>query len=191
MTPGENILLVGAGGHAKGLVEIIIARGAELIGHTGPEPSEWLQAPYLGEDEAIQPDQGHIVLGFGAVTPENLQKRLEKLEQLVGDGFTLPPVVSPHAIISPSAEIGDGCHILPGALIHAASSLGPGVIVNSRAVIEHDCHIGAGSHVAPGAIILGDCRIGQACMIGAGAVILPGAEVPDQTLIAANSRFGA
>lgn len=191
MRPGDKILLVGAGGHAKGLVEIITARGAELIGHTGPEPSDWLQAPYLGEDEAITPDQGGIVLGFGAVTTAALAKRLEKLETLADAGFALPPVVSPHAIISPSAEIGDGTHILPGALLHAASSLGQGAIVNSRAIIEHDCQIGPGSHIAPGAIILGGCKIGRACMIGAGAVILPGMEIPDETLIAANSRFGA
>ena len=187
----QPIILIGAGGHAKGIVEIIENGPYSLAGYTGPAESDWLQSPYLGEDGTIKSEMGAIALGFGAVKPKGLKRRLNLLENFCAAGFATPPIISNKAIVSPSAEIGNGCHILPGALINAAGRIGTGCIVNSGAIIEHDAEIGDGSHIAPGAIVLGNAAIGGCCMIGAGAVILPGTRVPDETLIAANTRYGA
>ncbi|RED46171.1 hypothetical protein [Aestuariispira insulae] len=189
--PGDNIILFGAGGHAKGLVEIITTHGGKIAGYTGPEKSHWLDAPWLGGDDQAVPEMGPLVLGFGAVTPAALATRLNLLEKFRFRGFTAPAVISPDAIISPSATLGAGSQILPGAIIHAQATIGDGAIINSGAIVEHDVQIADGAHVAPGAIILGGAMIGKHAMIGAGAVILPGAEVAPETLIAANTRFGA
>lgn len=189
--PGDKIILIGAGGHAKGLVEIITAHCGMIAGYTGPEESPWLDAPWLGNDDQAMPEMGGLALGFGAVTPTALATRLTLLEKLSLRGFDAPPVISPDAIMSPSATIGAGSQILPGAIIHAQAMIGDGVIINSGAIVEHDARIADGAHVAPGAIILGGATIGKHAMIGAGAVILPGAEVAPETLIAANTRFGA
>lgn len=62
-------------------------------------------------------------------------------------------MISPHAMVSPHALLGDGCDVAAGAII------GDHVVLGGRV------RIGAG------AVLQGHCRIGDACELGAGAVL--------------------
>ena len=186
-----NVLLVGAGGHAKAVYEAVVAAGDSVTAYADVRPAGWLATHRCLDDQAAdreEPDTA-VVIGIGGVTPEGLRARLVVLDRHVQRGRAAPTVMHRTACVSPTAALGPGVTVLAGAVVQPSAEIGRGAIVNTRAVVEHDSTIGAGSHVAPGAVVLGDCVIGECVMIGAGAVVLPGSAVPDDTLIPALSRY--
>ena len=186
-----NVVLVGAGGHAKALVEATMARGGRIAVYVAPSPAEWLDAPRETSDDAVTPAAGMMLLGIGGTNPKELERRLALFDRYLARGFKADPLVHPAAWVSSSAKLESGAVVLAGAVVQPNVTIGRGVIVNSGAIVEHDSSVGDGSHIAPGAIVLGGCAVGRCCMVGAGAVILPGVNVPDQTLVAAGTRRGA
>lgn len=181
--------LIGAGGHAKSVVDILLALLLELDCYVSPRSEAWLNVRHLVDESPLAGTGLAVAMGLGGVEPAQLERRLVLLDGLLRSGLAAPPLVHPSATISPSATLGAGVIVMPGAIVNANARLDRGVIVNSRAVVEHDAEIGAGSHVAPGAIVLGAARLGQSCMIGASAVILQSAAVPDQGFVRAVSLY--
>ncbi len=186
-----NLLLVGAGGHAKAVCEAIAAAGDTVTAYADPNSAEWLDARQIADDATADAFDGQagIVVGIGGIDPAGLRRRLAVLDRYLDAGRAAQPVLHAAASVSRSADLGAGTIVLAGAVVQPVATLGRGAIVNSQALLEHDCTLGAGSHVAPGAMVLGDCTIGDCVMIGAGAVVLPASTVPDDTMIPAMSRF--
>jgi sugar O-acyltransferase (sialic acid O-acetyltransferase NeuD family) len=185
-----DVVLIGAGGHAKAIVEIIRARGDRLVGYLDPKPSTWLDAPHFPPAAGFDDRRASIVIGFGAVSPEHLQHRLNVLDEWINRGFAAPAVVHASAAVSNSARLEPGVTILAKAVVQPNAVVGRGAIVNTGAIIEHDTVIGAGTHVAPGAIVLGDVKVGACAMIGAGAVVLQQSKIPPGTLVKATQLAG-
>lgn len=185
-----RFILLGAGGHAKALVEILTARGDTVDIYVDPKQCGWLDARHVVDESTVGPGDGSLVIGVGAVTPADLRRRLEMLDRHLSRSFVAAPVVHPAAYVSPGAVLEPGVVVLAGAIIQPGAAVGRGAIVNTGAMVEHDTTIGAGCHIAPGAIVLGDCDIGCCCMIGAGAVILQSCSTPPDTLVPALTRIG-
>jgi sugar O-acyltransferase (sialic acid O-acetyltransferase NeuD family) len=183
-----SIILIGAGGHARMIVDILKASGKSVDVVFDPLKPLWLNVEHRTDETTIDRDSS-IVMGLGGTTPTRLKDRLTTLRGLIARGCEAPLVSHPSAIVSPSTKIGQGVQIAPGAIINAGATLEDGVIINTNAVVEHGAFIGAGSHLAPGAIVLAEAKIGSACMIGASAVILPRTHVEDGTLVPALTRF--
>jgi sugar O-acyltransferase (sialic acid O-acetyltransferase NeuD family) len=184
------VILVGAGGHAKAIVETLRDMGTFIAAYIDPKPAPWLDARQVVKDQEVVPQDGDIVLGMGAVDPAGLCRRLKLLDSYLARGFVAQPVVHRAAHVSADAILEAGVVVLAGAVIQPGAIVGRGSIVNTGAIVEHDSLIGMGTHVAPGAVVLGDCRVGECSMIGAGAVLLQACSVPEETLISALTRIG-
>jgi len=184
-----RMVLVGAGGHARALVETIRSRGDEIAVYVDARGADWLGAPRKASDDEVRPQDGDIVVGIGGMAPDELVRRLALFADYRRRGFGSDALVHPTAWVSATARLGAGSVVLAGAVVQPAVTIGEAVIINTGAIVEHDSVVGDGTHVAPGAIVLGHCRIGCCCMIGAGSVILPGTEVPDHTLVGATTRW--
>lgn len=188
-----KVLLIGAGGHARVVLDALASTGFTLFAYVDPRPSPWLDAPRRANDEAVAdvaPEIG-VALGLGGTTPGQLGRRLELLLRYLAAGRAAPGIVHPRAIVAPSVTIGKGAQIMAGAIVHGGVTLGDAAIINTGAIVEHDSTIGAGTHVAPGAIVLGGVRIGANAMIGSGAILLPGATVAGRSLVPAGSVYGS
>ena len=61
----------------------------------------------------------------------------------------MPTFIHETAIVSPQAEIGEGCHIGPFCTIGAEVSLGAGVRLDSHVVVDGPTSIGDETHVFP------------------------------------------
>ena len=186
-------MLVGAGGHARALVDALAARGVAVAAYVDRAPCAWLPGVrrFESDDLPVGMDAEGFVLGIGAVNPDGLVRRLGLFRRYLARGWKAPPVVHTASVVSASAALGDGSHILAAAVVQPGAAIGAAAIVNTGAIIEHDSTVGEGAHVAPGAIVLGGCNIGDCAMIGAGAVVLQGASVPERALVPANTRFPA
>jgi sugar O-acyltransferase (sialic acid O-acetyltransferase NeuD family) len=190
VTLAAAYLLIGAGGHAKAVVEAGRASFGDPTAYVDPNPADWLAVAQIRSDLDVKESNLPVIIGVGGVCTAELVKRLELLDEYLARGHFAPVVVHPYAYVSHSARLESGTIVLAGAIIQPAVAIGRGVIVNTRAVIEHDSTIGDGAHVAPGAVVLGGCRVGRCAMIGANAVVLPGTSVADEALVPAMTRHG-
>jgi sugar O-acyltransferase (sialic acid O-acetyltransferase NeuD family) len=188
-----GLVLVGAGGHARALVEALTARRVAVAAYVDRAACAWLPGVprYETDDASASHRADGFVLGVGSVTPDGLARRLDLFRRYAARGWSAPPVVHPAAVVSASAVLGAGSHVLAAAVVQPGAAIGAAAIVNTGAIVEHDSSVGEGAHVAPGAIVLGGVRVGACAMIGAGAVVLQGAAVPERTLVPANTRFPA
>ena len=183
------VVVIGAGGHAKVVIELIRAQGLyNVMGCTDREPQrrDVVGAPILGSDDVL-PDlyaQGvrHCFIALG----DNALRR-KVAARVTSLGFQLVNAISPKAVVSPSARIGRGVAVMGGAVINADATIGDLAIVNTRAAIDHDCQIGEAAHVAPRAALAGSVRIGPLAFVGAGATIVPGVSVGESTVVGAGA----
>jgi UDP-perosamine 4-acetyltransferase len=182
-----KVVIVGAGGHAKALVEGLTARGARIVAYVDPQPASWLDARHCTSDDEFDDREAVVVIGIGGTKPEELARRCGIAKTWRERGFGLPAVVHPTAIVSTMVRLEAAAQIMAGAIIQPGAVVGGMAIINTGAIIEHDAHIGEGTHVAPGAVVLGAAKVGKSAMIGANAVVLPGADVPDGALVRAAS----
>jgi sugar O-acyltransferase (sialic acid O-acetyltransferase NeuD family) len=188
--PVTDFLLLGAGGHAKSVVEIRKTAGDRLTAYIDPAPCPWLtEVRHIARDAEADPADGPVVLGLGGVTIALLAARRQLVEAYCARGFRLLAAVHSGALVSPSATVGEGAHVLAGAIVQPGAVIGRAAIVNAGSLVEHDAVIAEGAHIAPGARVLGGARIGAGAMIGAGAVVLPYTEVQAEALVPANAVY--
>lgn len=182
------VLVLGAGGHCKVVLDVLGAAGCHPIGILDPNPpsSSILGVPLLGGDQEAPRllEQGcrHAFVAIGAN-----QVRHRKGLWLRDLGFDIVTAVHPTATVSPSATIGAGTIVMPHAVVNADAKVGAFVIVNTCAIVEHDCVVGDAAHVAPGSVIGGNVTLGQEVLFGIGAVARPLIRVGDKTVVGAGS----
>ena len=190
-TTSTGLILLGAGGHATVLAEILQTAAPPLLGLCAPRPpAPGLLAalPYLGDDEAAErhaPDTVRLVNGLGSSA--GTTARAEIFHRFREAGYHFAGVHHPSAIISPSAHTGEGLQALAGCLINSEARLGDNVLINSHAVVEHHCEIGDHGHIASGAVLCGDCRLEPGVHMGAGAVVKQGVRIGTGAVIAAGA----
>lgn len=205
MTEATRVIGLGAGGHAKVVLEALAAIGGFAVaGLLDPQRALWgtevLGVPVLGDDEELRGQYDGVTkafIGLGGAADTRPRRRL--YESAREHGFDVVDVVHPAATVSPSARLGHGVTVLAGAVVNAGAELGENVLVNTGAVVEHDCRIGshvhvasraclasgvevdAGAHVGAGATVRQGSRIGAGAVVGVGAVVVrdvdPGAVV--------------
>jgi UDP-perosamine 4-acetyltransferase len=185
---------IGAGGHAKAIIDTIQEMGGvEIVGLTDTRPdlrgSVVLGVPVLGGDELLTSLRaqgvGLAFIGIGGIRTNEPRARL--YERALELGFAILNAIHPRASVARSASVGDGVAILAGSVVGASASLGRNVIINSGAVVEHDCVIGDHVHVGPGAAISGGVRLGQLVHIGTGASIRQSVTIGERAVVGAGA----
>lgn len=184
-----SVVLLGAGGHAKVIIEAIRAAGfGEIVGLVDPSPPGpvVLGLPVLGGDDVLprlrEEGMEAVVLALGGNALR--QKMGERMRQL---GFRLPVVVHPSALVSPSASLGDGAVIMARAVVGTEASVGDFAIINTSASIDHDNVIGDAAHVAPGCALAGNVRVGARALVGVGSAVRPGVQIGEDAVVGAGS----
>jgi UDP-perosamine 4-acetyltransferase len=183
----QRVLIVGASGHAKVIIDILGERlEFEIAGCTSADPGvrELLGIPVLGPD-AILPEvfQSGITNAFVAVGDNRARFRLLRL--VTDLGFTLINAISPRAAISRRARLGAGIAVMPGAAINVDTVVEDGAIVNTGATVDHDCRIGRCAHIAPGANLAGRVTVGEGSFLGIGSRVIPGCAIGAWTTVGA------
>jgi sugar O-acyltransferase (sialic acid O-acetyltransferase NeuD family) len=172
-----DIVMIGAGGHARVLFDALSARRTDIVGYVSPDetPATGIMSglPRLGGDSELMgrgPDGVVLVNGIG--TTGNPARRRSTFEAYRKSGFTFTAVVHPSAVIASDAVLGEGAQIMAGAVLQTGVRIGVNAIVNTGAIIEHDTAIGDHVHVAPRACLAGGVTVREAAHIGAGATVI-------------------
>lgn len=185
----EAVVVIGSGGHAKVVIELLRAEGKyQILGCTGLAETGFVlgDIPVLGTDTVLPAVLAKGVRNaFVAIGDNHLRLRL--LAQVSEMGFELINAVSPNAVVSPSATLGRGIAIMAGAVINASAQIGDGAIINTNAGVDHDCRIGNGAHIGPGSALAGNVKVERESFLGIGTCVLPGVRIGNRVIIAAGS----
>lgn len=182
----QEIIVVGAGGHAKVCIELLRAMDERVAYCVGGNDSDerCLDVPVLkGDDNLDRLSREGYRRVFIAIGSNRLRDRLAALALSLG--YTLVNAVSPRASISPSAKIGSGVAIMAGAVINADANIGDLAIINTGATIDHDCRIGRAAHIAPQSALAGNVVVGDYAFLGIGTKVIPEVVIGEQAVIGA------
>ena len=189
----KPLLLIGCGGHARSVIDLIEAEGKwqiqGLVGLPDQVGSNTLGYPVIGTDadlSSLRSVYAAAVLAIGQLPdPAPRQRLASHLDQL---GFNSPVLISPHAVVSRYARLGAGSVVGHGAIVNAGATVGAHCIINTGALIEHDAQVGDHCHVSTGALVNGDVHLGNGCFIGSGAMLREGLQLPAGSVISAGKR---
>ncbi len=187
-TMNRELLVYGASGHAKVVIDIVEQQGVYKIAgllDDAPERQEREFFGYrvLGGQEVLdKPQRCSILIAVG---DNKARKKLQERAKALG----YKPVVATHpsARVARDVSVGPGTVIMAQVAINSGTIIGEGVIVNTGATIDHDCRIGDFAHISPGAHLAGNVTVGALTHIGIGACAIPGVRIGERTLIGAGA----
>ncbi|MDD2363023.1 MAG: acetyltransferase [Oscillospiraceae bacterium] len=183
----KPVIILGAGGHAKVIADIIIKSGGQVAGFLDDHiaaGTQILDFPILGRIFDLEQycEAYSFVIGIGS---NEVRKKIDSNYKV--SWYT---AVHPTASIALGAKIGEGTVIMANAVINSSAVVGRHCIINSGAIVEHDCtvldyvhlspntaiggmvQIGEGTHIGIGATVMNDINICGDCVVGVGAVII-------------------
>ena len=184
----ERVVVIGGGGHAKVLVDILEhSVDIEITGFVSMDEHETLYGyPRLGNDDALPAIFDSGVRSALVAIGDNRRRKVA-IDMLRKRGFKLINAISPAAVVSKYVRAGEGIAVLPGAVVNAGAHLEDGVIVNTNASVDHDCSVGKCVHVAPGANVAGCVRLEEGVLLGAGSSVIPGVTIGSWTIVGAGA----
>jgi sugar O-acyltransferase (sialic acid O-acetyltransferase NeuD family) len=185
-----EVLLLGAGGHAAVLAEMLADLGVGIRAVVAPSTDVHrllVHLPVVTDEAVLAGELGDLPLVNGVGSVPGTVARRELYERYTSRGFRFLPVVSPRATVARSVLIGDGAQVMAGAVIQPGARVGPDAIVNTGALVDHDCVIGAHAHVAPGATLSGGVQVGERAHIGTGAQAVQGVVIGADAVLGAGA----
>ncbi|GAB4249966.1 MAG: acetyltransferase [Thermoleophilia bacterium] len=182
----KRIVIVGAGGHGREVLGIFLDRGeGRLIAGFCDDRRDTHgtyvdDKPVLGDLQWLcdRADTYRAIIAIG-----NNARRRELASRLEAAGVEFASAISPHAVISPFAIIGDGAMVCAKSVVNSGARIGRHAIVNVAATVSHDCRVGDYSHLACGVRLAGAALVGVECDLGTGAVVNPQTTVGDRAVV--------
>lgn len=190
----KPLLIIGAGGHASVLVDILREQNRDIIGIVSPEIDRSRKVfqgvchyPYDDDALRFKPDAILLVNGIGSLPKSNLRSKI--YDKFVKLGFQFASVIASDAKISDFAELCHGVQVMHGAIIQAGTIIGENTIINTGAIIDHDGDIGLNNHIAPGVTLSGQVQTKENVHIGTGASVIQSVLIGKNTVIGAGSTI--
>lgn len=186
----QHVVIVGAGGHALVVADILLrARDAGAavlpIGCVDDDPAlhhqRVLGLPVLG-GIANLPELAYDAL---VVAIGDNATRCRVYVQLEARGVQFVVARHPSASIAPDVAIGPGSVICAGVVVNPGTTVGKNVILNTSCSVDHQNHLGDHVHVAPGGHTGGGVQIDEGAFIGMGATIMPNRHVGAWSVVGA------
>lgn len=176
-TGAAPILIVGAGGHGRGILEILVAAGQGecVVGFLDDGLGSEHRVgglPVVGTvaSAASWSAKGAVFL-LGVGEPLVRRTVARKLDAL---GAAFASAVHPRATLYREVEVGPGAVVAAGVVVAAKTTLGPHSLLNLNATVGHDCRLEAFATVAPGANLGGFVHMAEAAFVGLNGTVVPG-----------------
>jgi sugar O-acyltransferase (sialic acid O-acetyltransferase NeuD family) len=188
----KELIVVGAGGHAKSCIDIVESVGeysiAQIIGQESELGLSLLGHTILHTDSdlaKLRHKYEYAFIAVGQIESPETRKRLH--QTLSALGYKLPTIFSKSAVVSRYAKVGFGSIVMNGTILNADCVIGENVILNSGSIIEHDAFVGDYCHVSTRVTINGGARIGGGTFLGSGSVVRDNIEIGENSFIGIGS----
>ncbi|MFD0988648.1 NeuD/PglB/VioB family sugar acetyltransferase [Mariniflexile jejuense] len=190
-TQKENIIVFGASGHAKVVIDIIEKENkytiVGLIDSFKPKNYTILNYKILGteNDLPILMKEFNFKAGIIAIGDNWIRRQMyDKIVSVIPE-FEFITAIHPMASIGRNVKVGKGTVIMPGAIANIDCQIGDFCILNTKSSLDHDSVIHKFSSLAP------DATVGGNVKIGAYSAICLGARVIQDITIGKHSVIGA
>jgi len=190
MVDRVKLIVFGAGGHAKVIVDMVERLGGHEIvclvsGSPVAEDAKLFGYPVVMMNPEIAGMAGGTAQALIAIGDNRDRARLAA--ELESRGWGFATIIHPAAVIGRGVNIGAGSVVMAGCVINADSQLGRHVIVNTGATVDHDCVVGDGVHIGPGCHLCGAVMIGKGSFLGAGTIAIPGIRIGEHAITGAGA----
>tara|TARA_R110002049_G_scaffold296797_1_gene485189 strand:+ start:21811 stop:22503 length:693 start_codon:yes stop_codon:yes gene_type:complete len=189
----ENILIIGASGHAKVIVDIIEKQKQyNIVGFldTFKEKGEKLfEYTILGSENDLNEivEQNNIVGCFVAIGDNCTRKIMSKKIAALNPTIKFINAIHPNSTIGKEVELGHGIAIMPGVVINSDSKIGNFCILNTNSSLGHDGVMYNYSSISSGVRTGGNLRLNECSAVSIGATIIENIVIGKDTIIGAGS----
>ena len=188
----KDVVIIGAGGHAKSIANVIYKAGDNVKGFLDDN---------IEAGTVIIKEKKCEVLG-SIINALHLQEKYHNIEFIIGIGenfkrreiaeqyeknLNFYTAIDPSSQIALDVEIGKGSVVLANTCINTATKIGKHCIINTAAIIEHDNIIGDYVHISPHCTLCGNVKVGEGTWIGAGSIVIPGVKIGKWSVLGAGS----
>jgi UDP-perosamine 4-acetyltransferase len=177
--------VLGAGGHAKVVINTLRALTIEVAGLYDDDPTKQgsisAGVPVLGCISSLTSDViRECVLAIGDnATRQQLARRMSWVRWLT--------VVHPKAYVHESVRLGPGTVVMAGAVVQPDAQIGAHCIINTGTTVDHCCVIGDFCHLAPGCNLGGRVTLAEGVLMAIGSVAIQGISVGAWAVVGAGA----
>jgi acetyltransferase EpsM len=188
----KNLIIIGCGSHASelvGYIEYINKNSAikqfNIVGLIDDKIINYQHYAYKYDfigpisDHIIIPEV-HYLMGIG-----NLLIRTKVLDAFKAQKAQFTGIIHPTALISDSAEIGEGTIISHNVSVGPKAKIGAFNVINSRCTIGHDTKMGNNNFLSPQVVLGGYSKLGKNNFLGTNSCVLPEVEIENNNKIMA------
>jgi UDP-perosamine 4-acetyltransferase len=163
-----KLLVVGAGGHAKVVLDAARAAGFDIAGVVGTrsDKKEVAGHPVTLDANSVRAD------GFIVAIGDN-RARARVFGEYVGMGLRPITVIHPSTTLAETVSVGAGTFVAAGVVVNSDAVIGDNAILNTSCVVEHDVVVGDHALIGPNSSLCGAVRIGDGVLVGAGCTARP------------------
>lgn len=180
----DQISIIGAGGHARTIINLLKVLNYEIRGvydDSIPKKKDEIidGFPLLGKLSLLK-SSDVCVIGKANI-PDRLAIFKNNNLNLLKDNL-----IHPKSIIE-SKSIGFMNHFSANSFIAESASLGNSNVIYSSSTIEHEVEIGDNNIITSGVVICGRAKLGSNIFLGANCTILPKVNICSGTIVGAGA----
>lgn len=159
MQENNNLLICGAGGFGHVVKEIAEASGIydriSFLDDYSP-----IAIGRLADLENFRREYTNAVVAVGK---GDLRERI--FLRLKDAGYALPPIVSPKAYVSPTANLGEGVVVEPLAAINTEVEIGEGTFICVGTIVDHNSKVGRYSTLQSGCVVAANSIVSEKTLV--------------------------
>lgn len=168
----KKVIIIGAGGHAKVIADIIEKSGDEVVGFLDDNKENG--ATVIKNYKVIGDLNNRFAM---AVTKKDVEFIIAIGDNKKREEISHSPNLKFYTAIHPSTQIGldvrieEGTVVMANVCINSSARIGKHCIINTGAIIEHDNIIEDFVHISPNTSLGGTVKIGESTHVGIGSIV--------------------
>lgn len=184
----KDVIIIGAGGHAKVIADIVKSSGDNLVGFLDDNMD--IQGNVIFEDKIVlgttkeedieKYKDNYFIIGIGS-------NRVRKLISEKYPNLKYYTAIHPSSIIGSDVSINEGTVIMAGTIINTGTVVGKHCIVNTSSSLDHDNILEDYVHISPGSHLAGTVKISEGTWICAGVTIINNITIGKNNVIGAGA----
>lgn len=177
MNPEPPLVIYGAGGHGRVVIDIALASQLEVawVLDDSPESAAIYGIPLTRPDE-FEWRTGAGSWNFLVAVGLNA-KRANLYKQMCEWGGSPVNLIHPEAVLTERCQLNSGIAVMAGAVINPGARIGCNVVLNTSCSVDHDCVVADHAQLCPGVHLGGNVTVGELTMIGTGVSVIPGVQI--------------
>lgn len=186
MDSKKKLIIIGAGGYAKSVLDSIDANKYMFVGFIDDrlDKSEHLGYPVLAHNinDIINREDYIYFIAIG-----DNKNRKNWFNRLKENNLRLINVIDKSAIVSKMAKLGEGCFVGKMAIINSCAIIGDDTIINTKSLVEHGCTVGNHVNISTNTVINGDVVIGDGTVLYSGTTVIGQRSVGKWSIVGAGA----